>query len=149
VLGAHVDEICRVLQNDGANVVTNREWREGQLSSIQTAIRSLPAGETEGLILCPVDRPLISAALVAELIGAFDRSGRLIAMPVYQGRRGHPVIFRSSLYEQLLSASPQLGARQVVWAHPGEVEEVATDEEGVILNIDDRETLRRIKEKLV
>ena len=49
----------------------NEDWAQGQLSSIQAAIRSLPTETTEGLILCPVDHPLISAELVAQLIAQF------------------------------------------------------------------------------
>jgi CTP:molybdopterin cytidylyltransferase MocA len=47
------------------------------------------------------------------------------------------VIFRANLYGELLAASPEVGARQVVWTRGDEVLEVPTDEEGVILNLDD------------
>ncbi len=56
------------------------------------------------------------------------------------------MIFRAALYDELLAASPEVGARQVVWDHAGEVLEVPTDEEGVILNLNDPETLRRALE---
>jgi molybdenum cofactor cytidylyltransferase len=107
------------------------------------AIRSLPPQITEGLLLCPVDHPLVSPYLIAELIEAFDASGKAIAVPTYQGRRGHPVIFRATLYEELLRAPMEVGARQVVWAHAEDIREVATQEEGVILNLNDPETLRK------
>ena len=68
ILGAHADEIRQKLRTDAASIVVNSDWRQGQLSSIQAAIRSLPEDRTEGLLLCPVDHPLISAALVARLI---------------------------------------------------------------------------------
>jgi molybdenum cofactor cytidylyltransferase len=148
VLGAHVEEIRKVLGDDTANVVVNQDWQEGQLSSIQAAIRSLPTAGTGGLILCPVDHPIISATLVARLIEAFDASGSLIAVPTYHGVRGHPVIFRATLYDELLAASPEVGARQVVWAHAPEVVEVATEEEGVVLNLNDPETLRKVRENM-
>jgi molybdenum cofactor cytidylyltransferase len=90
-----------------------------------------------------VDHPLISARLVADLIAAFDSSGKLIVLPKYGGRRGHPVIFRAGLYEELLVAPTEVGARQVVWNHADEVAEVETVEEGVILNLNDPESLRR------
>lgn len=147
VLGAHVEEIRKVLNDDSANIVVNEEWKKGQLSSIHAAIRSFPADQTEGLILCPVDHPAISADLIAQLIDAFDRTGKLVALPVYRGRRGHPVIFRTSLYGALLSASPELGARQVVWAHPAEVVEVPTNDEGAVLNLNDPESLKKIREQ--
>lgn len=142
VVGAHADEISAKLASRRESIVVNRDWRQGQLSSIQAAIRSLPAGTTGGLLLCPVDHPIISAALVNQLIRDFDSSGRKIVLPVYRGRRGHPLIFHAALYDELLAASPELGARQVVWAHAAEVSELATEEEGVVLNLNDPETLR-------
>ena len=148
VLGANATGIRKVLGNRVANVVVNEEWQKGQLSSIQAAIRSLPA-ETAGLVLCPVDHPMISAALVAKLIEVFDSSGKSVALPTFRGKRGHPVIFRSTLYDELLAASFEIGARQVVWAHADDIAEVPVEEEGVILNINDPEALKRAQaEKL-
>jgi len=147
VLGAHVEEIRRRLRGHRANVVVNAEWQKGQLSSVQAAIRSLPADRTEGLILCPVDHPIISEAVVAALIEAFDTSGKAIAAPLFRGRRGHPVIFRSTLYDELLQASPAVGARQVVWAHAHDIVEMATEEEGVLLNLNDLEDLKQMERR--
>jgi molybdenum cofactor cytidylyltransferase len=95
------------------------------------------------MILCLVDHPIVSAELVAKLVAEFDSSGKAIVLPMYQGRRGHPAIFRASLYQELLDASPEVGARQVVWEHAPDVGELATEEEGVVLNINDPATLAR------
>jgi molybdenum cofactor cytidylyltransferase len=143
VLGAGADQIRERLELDDAVVALNPDWPKGQLSSIQAAIRSLPPESTAGLMLCPVDHPIVSAELVARLIAAFDSTGKLIVLPTHRGRRGHPMIFGASLYDELLAASPDVGARQVVWAHQGDVVEVPTEEEGVILNLNDTETLKR------
>jgi molybdenum cofactor cytidylyltransferase len=143
VVGAHAEEIRARLSAHAAEIVVNNEWNKGQLSSIQAGVRSLPNGATEGMILCPVDHPLVSAALVAQLIEEFEAGAKAIVLPTYQGRRGHPVIFRQRLYAELLAASAEIGARQVVWAHAGELGEVATDEEGVVLNINDPAALER------
>jgi molybdenum cofactor cytidylyltransferase len=62
---------------------------------------------------------------------------------LYQTRRGHPVIFPAALYDELLVAPADKGARAVVWAHADEVLEVPTNEEGCILNLNDPETLLR------
>ena len=142
VLGAGADKIRERLQLDPAVVVLNSNWEQGQLSSIQAAIRSLPENETAGLVLCPVDHPIVSAELVAKLIAEFDASGKAVVLPAYRGRRGHPVIFRASLYNELLAASPDVGARQVVWAHQADVVEVPTEEKGIVLNLNDPETLK-------
>jgi molybdenum cofactor cytidylyltransferase len=143
VLGANAESIQAELELDQEIVVVNQDWQQGQLSSIQSAIRSLPADQTAGLLLCPVDHPLISTQLVSRLIAEFDSDRKLIVVPTHQGRRGHPVIFHASLYAELLDASPNVGARQVVWAHPDAIAEIETDEAGVILNLNDPETMRK------
>ncbi len=95
------------------------------------------------MILFLVDHPMISAELVSKLVHQFYTSGRAIVLPKFGGKRGHPVIFAARLYDELLAAPEEQGARAVVWAHADEVLEVPTDEEGVVLNLNDPEALRR------
>ncbi len=140
VLGAQAEPIAKAVPLRADEIVINLEWEKGQLSSLQAALRSLPAG-TDGMLLCLIDHPLISGALVQELIEQFYKSKKPITLPVYEGRRGHPVIFSASLYDELLRAPLETGARAVVWAHKGEVEEVRTNEEGCVLNLNDPETI--------
>jgi molybdenum cofactor cytidylyltransferase len=143
VLGAHAETISQSVKLDPAEVVVNAEWEKGQLSSIQAAVRKLPAG-TDGMLLFLVDHPLVSEGLVGQLIEKFYTSRMLIVVPTYLGRRGHPVIFSSALYEELLAAPPDVGARAVVWAHANEIVELPTDEEGVVLNLNDPEALKNL-----
>ncbi len=140
VLGAHAEPISKVVNLKADEIVINEDWEKGQLSSIQAALRSLPPG-TDGMLLCLIDHPLISAALVQDLIEQFYKTRGPIVLPVYEGRRGHPVIFSAALYDELLRAPLETGARAVVWAHKGEVQEVRTNEEGCVLNLNDPETM--------
>jgi len=142
VLGADAESIAKAIPLKANEMVINPDWEKGQLSSIQAAVRKLPAG-TDGMLLCLIDHPLISGALVGELIAQFYKTKKCIALPVYEGRRGHPVIFSASLYQELLQAPLETGARAVVWAHADDVEEVSTNEEGCVLNLNDPETLNK------
>ena len=157
VLGAGEEDIRRALNLPDDIVVLNPDWQRGQLSSIQAALRALApdarndaafaATALDGILLCPVDHPLVSRALIASLVAAFYSAARPpIVVPTFRSRRGHPVIFARSLFAELLLAPPDEGARAVVWAHAGEVAEVPTEEEGVVLNLNDPETLRRAQE---
>jgi molybdenum cofactor cytidylyltransferase len=146
VLGAHAGPIAKAVDLKADEIVINHEWEKGQLSSIQAALRSLPPG-TDGMLLCLIDHPLISNALVQDLIEQFYKASKPIVLPVYEGRRGHPVIFSASLYDELFRAPLGTGARAVVWAHSGEIEEFRTNEEGCVLNLNDPETLNRAIEK--
>jgi molybdenum cofactor cytidylyltransferase len=142
VLGAHAEPIASAVPLAAADIVVNEEWEKGQLSSIQAAIRSLPAG-TDGLILCLIDHPLISATLIDDLIERFYATKAKIVLPVFRGQRGHPVIFAAALYDELLAAPLDRGARAVVWAHTREITEVPTTEQGCVLNLNDPDTLQR------
>ena len=142
VLGADAEPIAKAVRLKPDEIVINANWKQGQLSSIQAGLRSLPPG-TDGMLLCLIDHPLISKELVQELIEQFYNTKRLVVLPVYEGRRGHPVIFSAALYDELLRAPLETGARSVVWAHAANVEEVRTNEEGCVLNLNDPETLRK------
>lgn len=142
VLGADAEPIGKEIQLAADEIVINKEWERGQLSSIQAALRSLPPG-TDGILLCLIDHPLISSGLVDELIEAFYTMHKSIVIPLFEGRRGHPVIFSATLYDELLRAPLETGARAVVWAHPNEIAQVPTNEEGCILNLNDPDTMHR------
>jgi len=146
VLGAGAEVIRTLAKIDPSIVVLNEDWQQGQLSSLQAALRSLEGLSTDGILLCPVDHPLVSAPLVSDLIGHFYADGKSIVLPTYEGRRGHPVVFSNALYGELLAAPVDKGARAVVWAHAADVLEVPTDEEGVVLNLNDPDMLRHITE---
>jgi molybdenum cofactor cytidylyltransferase len=143
VLGAHNTQITQKIPLDHSAIVLNPNWQQGQLSSIKEAIRSLKEVQTDGIVLFLVDHPLVNVDLVSELVRQFYASGRAIVVPKFRGKRGHPVIFAARLYDELLAAPAEQGARAVVWAHQDEVLEVPTDEEGVVLNLNDPEALRR------
>lgn len=147
VLGLHAEPIAAAVNLAPDEIVVNEDWKEGQLSSIQAAIRSLPES-TDGLVLFLVDHPLITAALVHDLIERFyspqNASSTKIVLPLFRGQRGHPVIFSTDLYSELLAAPVDKGARAVVWAHASDVLHVETTEQGCVLNLNDPETLQRV-----
>lgn len=146
VLGAGAEAIVESISLRPEEIVVNSDWQKGQLSSLHAALRSLPAG-TDGMLVCLIDHPLITRDLVNDLIERFYSSRQPIVLPVCKSRRGHPVIFSSALYQELLAAPLETGARTVVWAHREEVSELHTTEEGCILNVNDPDALAEAREK--
>jgi molybdenum cofactor cytidylyltransferase len=146
VLGADAGAIVAGTEFRADEVVINKNWEAGQLSSIQAGVRNLPDG-TDGILLFLIDHPLISRELVGDLVERFYESGKAIVLPIYKGRRGHPVIFSAGLYQELLSAPLETGARAVVWAHREEVSEMETNEEGCLLNLNDPDALAKARER--
>lgn len=144
VLGADEQEIRRRVRLTSATMVTNSDWQSGQLSSLVAGLNALACDGLEGAVVWPVDRPLVGPDVVKSLCDAFRSSGKGVVVPVYRGRRGHPVVFSVKLFDELKLADPAIGARQIVHAHPDEVAEVLTEVEGVVTNIDTPEDYRRI-----
>src|ERR1700746_3369337 len=81
VLGAHAEPIAKAIDLKADEIVINHEWEKGQLSSIQAALRSLPPA-TDGMLLCLIDHPLISSALIQDLIEQFYKAKKPIVLPV-------------------------------------------------------------------
>jgi molybdenum cofactor cytidylyltransferase len=143
VLGADAEAISSQIAIPPDEIVINNEWEKGQLSSIHAGLRTLPAN-VEGMLLCPVDHPLISAGLIGSLISAFLSTRAPVVVPSYHGRRGHPVVFSAAIFQELLDAPLDQGARAVVWAHKGEISEISTTEEGCVLNLNDPNALAKL-----
>lgn len=137
VLGHHAEEIERRLR-PGRNVqiVRNPDYPLGQLSSLKVALRFLQKEAVAGALVCLVDHPSVSKEVVRQMLRRFRQISPGIVIPTFQGRRGHPVLFAASLFQELLNAPLEAGARFVVSAHANEVELVETGEEGILLNVD-------------
>jgi molybdenum cofactor cytidylyltransferase len=140
VLGYHAKEIGPKIRHLPVAVVINDDYRKGQLSSLVAAIRSLGQAEgVDGILVHLVDHPFLSPALVNEMIEKFYESKKLIVVPRYRDRRGHPVIFSRKLFPELLGAPLDQGAKTVVHAHRDETLEIGVEDEGVIIDIDTRD----------
>jgi len=131
-----------------AEVVVNADWQKGQLSSLIAALDSLPRGLVDAAVVCLVDHPCVSSRLLETLLARFQEGAKLIVLPTYQGRRGHPVVFSAKLFDELRAAPLTVGARHVVHQHAADILEVPTDEEGVLLNINDRAAYEKILQKI-
>lgn len=157
VLGHHAGPIEHAItpvmaRTSGARVVRNADYRLGQLSSLQAALRTLAGERVAGALVCLVDHPAIPRSVVAEMVARFRAAGAPILIPSHQSpsqgrRRGHPVLFAARLFPELLAAPPGAGARAVVNAHASEIVYVETDEEAVLWDIDRPEDYEKLIER--
>jgi molybdenum cofactor cytidylyltransferase len=144
VLGHDADELTRRIANLPVEILVNRDYRHGQLSSLQVAVRHLRADDRcDGMLVHLVDHPYISKKLVDVMVQRFYESQMSIVVPRFRGKRGHPVIFSRQLFGELLDAPMDQGAKAVVNAHRGETLEMDTEDEGITLDIDTPELYRQ------
>ena len=144
VLGHDAETLKRRLEHLAVAFLVNADYKSGQLSSLQTAVRRLQSDqECEGMLVHLVDHPYISSTLVDMMIERFYASNKLIVVPRCQGKRGHPVIFSRALFAELLSAPLDQGAKAIVNAHRDETLEIETDDAGIAVDIDTPELYRQ------
>lgn len=139
VLGAHAERVRASVAIPQA--VVNENYAAGQLSSLQTGLRALPAGVDAALVAL-VDHPCIDRALVSQLVSTWRESRPPVLIPTYRDRRGHPMIFSRELFQELFDASLDEGARVVVRKH--NVLHVPVDCEGILQDLDDPEAYAQV-----
>jgi molybdenum cofactor cytidylyltransferase len=143
VLGHNADEMRQQIEHLGIDIVINPQYKKGQLSSLQSAIRSIEKDDDcDGLLVHLVDHPYIDARLVDLMIQRFYKTKRLIVVPRHHGKRGHPVIFSRELFGELLTAPIDEGAKAVVNAHRQETLEIEWQDQGITVDIDTPELYR-------
>lgn len=137
ILGHNARELEAKISHLPVQILINTDYRQGQLSSLQLAVRDLQAdADCDGMLVHLVDHPYLAPALVQEMIRRFYETKKRIIVPKFHGKRGHPVIFSNTLFGELLSAPMAEGAKAVVNAHRAETLEIDTQEEGIAVDID-------------
>jgi molybdenum cofactor cytidylyltransferase len=142
VLG-HNPEPIRKAIGASATIVINHNYDLGQFSSMQAGLKALP-GNIDGLIFTLVDHPDPQPSTILSLIS----QEAPISIPVYYGRKGHPVYFRRDVLTEFLGLSPDSQANVVSRRHAPETRLVKVDDPGILDDIDDPEALRHFRERL-
>lgn len=144
VLGHNAADLRRRIEHLPVEILVNPDYHLGQLSSLQVAVRRLQAeNDCDGMLVHLVDHPYIERSLVDEMIRRFYESKKFIVVPRCGGKRGHPVIFARALFGELLGAPMDQGAKAVVNAHREDTLEIATDYEGIAVDIDTPEIYKK------
>jgi CTP:molybdopterin cytidylyltransferase MocA len=114
VLGSQAKRILPRVPKS-CRVVINREWRKGQLSSLQRALKSIRP--QVAFLIYPVDHPLLTRGTLAQLIRAFRKRtpSQEIVMPRHGNAYGHPVIVSSAVRREFFEART---AREVIYRLP-------------------------------
>ena len=120
-------------------IVRAERHAEGMAESLKAGIAALPA-DAGGAFVFLGDMPRVPAGLAAALARALA-AGAQAAVPVYDGRRGHPVLFAAEVFPALAGLAGDQGARRVLEALGEAVAEVAAPNDGVLFDVDTPDAL--------
>lgn len=126
VLGRAADEIRERVNFRSARVVENPVFGEGCSSSYRAGLAAIDS-ESIAIMIILGDQPGITPEVIDALAEAWRREQSPIALCSYRGRRGHPMIFARSMFEQLEALHGEKAAWKLVDANAEVVQEVAFD----------------------
>jgi len=115
--------------------VNNPKTEQGQLSSLQCALRKLPE-DLDGCLVALVDHPLVKKKTYRQLYDIICEDPQRIILPVYRQRGGHPVYFGRKYFSALLQAPLSAGARSVIQKYTDEVFRWTVQDPAVCIDID-------------
>ena len=145
VVGHEADRVRAALAGRDLQFVDNPAYAEGLSTSLKHGVAALPQ-DGDGVLVCLGDMPRIDAAEIDALIEAFDpAAGRSICVPTFDGKRGNPVLLGHRFFAEIQEISGDVGARQLIGAYPDLIVEVAMDGDGVLLDIDTPQALKKAR----
>jgi molybdenum cofactor cytidylyltransferase len=145
LLASRVDQVCVVTGHDHeqlqltltdypVTVAYNDQHTQGMLSSVRCGLKALPENCT-GVLVALGDQPALTTGTVNLLVDQLTQY-RQIVLPVYQGTRGHPLLFSSLYVPEILTHYDAKGLRGLLQKHEQDVREVPVNSPEVLWDID-------------
>ena len=126
VLGRAADEIRERIDLGAARVIENPVFADGCSSSYRAGIGALDP-RSEAIMIVLGDQPGITPEIINSLAEEWRSEEASIALCSYRGRKGHPMIFAKSMFEQLKGLHGDKAAWKLVDANSDVVQEIHFD----------------------
>jgi molybdenum cofactor cytidylyltransferase len=125
----------------GVLAAVNPEPERGMLSTIRAGIAALGgaaalamAGET--LLVSPADLPSVRPETIAEVVRRREAASAPLALPVWQGRHGHPLAIAPELIAEIGTLDPAVGLKQLRDRHAAATLWIEVDDPGAVEDVD-------------
>ena len=138
VLGSDSDEITRTIGQKPVEICINPQPEKGMLSSVLCGFKAIPEEATAALVYLG-DQPNIPPVITNKILEAYNEDLHGIVIPVYNHRRGHPLLVDLKYRRDIYKLDLEQGLRSLMHLFPEDVLEVEVDEPGILVDIDTRE----------
>ncbi|MCP4614496.1 MAG: nucleotidyltransferase family protein [Planctomycetes bacterium] len=150
VVGCHGKRVNRELSDRPVSIVNNCNYKSGMLSSVRCGLHAM-AEQCRVVLVALGDQPSVTAKLIDQMLQTFASTEKQILVPLYNGKRGHPVIFSAAYRDDILTHYDNMGLRGLLHAHKDDIFELSVAASGVLLDMDYPEDYKRelalLKEK--
>ncbi len=145
VTGASADEVEEALNGLPVEIIHNPDWEKGQSTSLRSGMAALP-DTAEAAILFLGDQPKLPGDLVEKMIAEFRAHAPAtpIFIASFHGKRGNPVLFDRSVFQDLQRIEGDTGGRTIFNQYP--VQYIPVESEDVLTDIDSPEDYQKFIE---
>ena len=146
VLGPDAPRVTPILAPHDCMVVETPDVTTGPIGSLRAALAALQPLHPAAVLAWPVDLPHVRLATVERLIDAYARGAAPAVVPAFGARRGQPVIWDASLFEEIETseAATRHGVNAVLCAHASRLVTVAVDDPAVLDDVNTPEDYERL-----
>ena len=145
VAGNRADELMDRHTNLHVSWVINPDPDKEVGSSLQAGLRHISVS-ADAVMIAHGDMPLIKTETVDEMIVQYQSNS--IVIPVYQGRKGHPVLMDRSVALKCLDPVLAFPLRQIIRDHESRIIFCDSGDEGILLDIDTPDDYTMLLSKL-
>jgi molybdenum cofactor cytidylyltransferase len=100
----------------------------------------------DAALIVLADQPFVRAETLDRMIEQHGRSGAEILIPVFEGRRGNPVLLDRAVFQEAMALEGDTGCRAIFGKHLDGIREVEVDDPGILMDLDSREDYERLRE---
>ena len=141
VTGHESDAVRAALDGLDVSFIQNPQYSEGLSTSLIKGIGAVGKGQAGAAILL-ADMPQLMSETLNALVSAFvEADCNSICVPFCEGRRGNPVIWPREFFPKMQALTGDAGARDMMEKFFDRVREVACDDPGVLMDIDNPDDL--------
>ncbi|MEK7730126.1 MAG: nucleotidyltransferase family protein [candidate division KSB1 bacterium] len=144
VVGYGAAQVRAALQERPLRFVMNHRYAEGLSTSIIAGLAAI-SDKAEAVLICLGDLPLVAAAEINLLLTRYAQAERAtIAVPIFNGQRGNPVLFNRSHCAAMLNLTGDAGCKTIIRQHEHEVLEVEMASDHVLRDVDTLEAYAQL-----
>lgn len=144
VLGHKAEELRPLFAARDVTLVLNSDYKRGQSSSIRAGLAAV-RDEVDAALFLLGDQPLITPDTIDRILSAYANSPGPIVMPLFDGKRGNPVLFDRQTFDRIDSLSGDTGARILFQEYADQIVEVPLHDPAVHFDIDTEQDYNILK----
>ncbi len=135
VVGCQGKQVSEGLSGRPVSIVNNSNYKSGMLSSVRCGLSAI-SQQCRTILVALGDQPSITTKLIDQLLQNFASNEKQILVPLYDGRRGHPIIFSTTYRDEILTHYNDIGLRGLLHAHKEDIFELPVKTSGVLSDMD-------------